>query len=450
MAHVVFSNNDVEVIFFKGSSDYLLITFAPLNAYADGSFFWGKGLAVRQNISTLGFVAKRGNWYPMASMCRAIEAASEVVANFSKIITYGASMGGYAALKYSKALGANKVIAMAPQYSIEPAVMENFDDRFLKHFVPNWNDNMAIRREDVCGISYVFYDPIFEEDRKNVDLIENAGCEIVRMKVFYVNHFPTEIFASTASAMSLLGYVLQDNVLSIKKLVRDCRKRSAVRIRFLVEALSRGRKLLAERILQKYGAKLEDAVRAQAYHKIALQYKAQGFNEGVIRCFLQASSLMPQHIGYMKELIVAYTKAGDATNALEIGNRALLINGSDPHLCNAVAGALMASGDLAAAEALLVKALSIMEHVEFFIRLAKIKEMQSRIYEAIECAKRALALDGDKLRMYEVLASLYLKNMQAGAATETLDKGLALCPSNERLINLRVKSLRLADSEASA
>jgi hypothetical protein len=84
--------------------------------------------------------------------------------------TYGASMGGTAALMFAKCLRANGVISLSPQASIDLGTAA-FDPRWI-------SDRKAINgiddswlRDAVCAKTYCIYDPMFDLDRKHVNLI---------------------------------------------------------------------------------------------------------------------------------------------------------------------------------------------------------------------------------------------------------------------------------------
>jgi len=59
----------------------------------------------------------------------ALAVIAEFAADWGTIVTYGSSMGGYAALRYAAALNATRAIAISPQYSIDPEKAP-WEDRF--------------------------------------------------------------------------------------------------------------------------------------------------------------------------------------------------------------------------------------------------------------------------------------------------------------------------------
>jgi tetratricopeptide (TPR) repeat protein len=86
-------------------------------------------------------------------------------------MTYGSSMGGYAALRFADAVGANAVLALSPQYTIDPAKVA-FERRWTQ-------DAGRIKwRPEIEGtlamgpVPVVVYDPQ-NEDGKHLQLIRN-------------------------------------------------------------------------------------------------------------------------------------------------------------------------------------------------------------------------------------------------------------------------------------
>ena len=64
----------------------------------------------------------RGNdWYQYTDMPVALAAIREATRGSQRVLTYGSSMGGYAAIRFAGELGADLAIALSPQFSLDPA-----------------------------------------------------------------------------------------------------------------------------------------------------------------------------------------------------------------------------------------------------------------------------------------------------------------------------------------
>src|SRR5271168_4492658 len=103
----------------KSCSSFVLITFGDLIMLASGLNFFAEAPTTKSEISCVGIMAKKGNWYPVESLKAAATALASIIQGYDRRITYGGSMGGYAAIKFSRLLGATEVISLCPQWSID-------------------------------------------------------------------------------------------------------------------------------------------------------------------------------------------------------------------------------------------------------------------------------------------------------------------------------------------
>ena len=161
---VVYDDDHIRVIWAPGRSSYVLVTFSPMTSLVDGSRFFCDVPVQKLGVNCLGFMPKKPNWYPAKSMIKAVAAISVILARFPEVVSYGGSMGGYGAIKYSALLGATSVIALCPQWSIDMSECEGKHPGFQSWYDPSMK-GMAVRPVDVCGKVYVFYDPAHERGR---------------------------------------------------------------------------------------------------------------------------------------------------------------------------------------------------------------------------------------------------------------------------------------------
>ena len=78
-------------------------------------------------------------------MLAAIEAIEQAVpaAAHARRLTYGVSMGGYGALKYSRKLCADAALVFGPQYSIDPDLVGHFDSRYADFYIAGTHTGRA-------------------------------------------------------------------------------------------------------------------------------------------------------------------------------------------------------------------------------------------------------------------------------------------------------------------
>ena len=121
--------------------------------------------------AALGFVARSPHWFFADDTVPLIERARPVLSRFGKIVPFGWSMGGYAALKYGRAVGGDIAIAFSPQISIAPGAVGSFDRRFQRHFHAARHDSMTVRAGDLCHRALVVYDPLDAIDRGHATML---------------------------------------------------------------------------------------------------------------------------------------------------------------------------------------------------------------------------------------------------------------------------------------
>ncbi len=216
---IIFEDEDLQVIYHPGNSNYTLITFSPMDMPVLGHNYWCQTLVVKESISTIGFVAKRAHWYLADSMRAAIDAAKRT--RRGQVITYGSSMGAYGALKWAERLGATGVVAIAPQYSIDPNLAP-FDHRYTDRFDPRWHSNMALDAADCASRALIIYDPTDAPDAAHADLICQKLPNARRVPIKGPGHRMAYALAGTRTAKQLFTAARTGDVRSLGSLVDRC------------------------------------------------------------------------------------------------------------------------------------------------------------------------------------------------------------------------------------
>lgn len=186
----------------RGGQD-VLITFNEMFISADGSKYWADKLAGNLGKSCIGFITKSANWFPQNDMMSAARAIEPYLREFSTRTLYGFSQGGYASIKYSKLLRADHVLAFSPQYSIDPATIE--DGRFSKHYKNELHKGMEISGDDVSGNIWIFVDPYDKRDKLHCDLILHKIPQGIIIPVNRAGHASVRAVASTAGFSRLVA-----------------------------------------------------------------------------------------------------------------------------------------------------------------------------------------------------------------------------------------------------
>ena len=239
---VIFESEHLVVYLSQGRDDLGVITFAPMASQAQTNGFWGERPLNRLGVTAVGFVSKAPNWFPAGDMAAAASAVRSHLSRCRNVISYGTSMGGYGALKYSNLLSANFALSFSPQYSIKESELMGKDRRFTEFYRPELHgESMAVKEEDVCRRAFVFYDPYFRVDKLNAELIGNACPRVTDVVVGHTGHAVIELFASGERLQTLFWNCLRDEVSTLRETAVRYYRDSDLRKRTLVDWLARKR-----------------------------------------------------------------------------------------------------------------------------------------------------------------------------------------------------------------
>jgi pimeloyl-ACP methyl ester carboxylesterase len=149
-------------------------------------FFQGEGL------DAIHVINRCNRWYQHPERDDALAAVAAAVRDYDRAITYGSSMGGYAALRYAVACGADTAIAISPQFTVDPRVVP---------WEVRWQPDVAKTRfaEPVyapAARQYVFYDPRVASDDQHIDLIAATGTT-TRIRIPHGGHPVAALLAET-------------------------------------------------------------------------------------------------------------------------------------------------------------------------------------------------------------------------------------------------------------
>jgi len=297
----VFSDEHLEVIHRCGSSPYLLITFNEMEMTANGSRFWGQRFCEKAGISVLGFISRRPNWFPAASVVKAVDAASPILQAAPERILYGHSQGGYAALRYRRRFNADVAIAFCPQVSIDPTAV-SFDGRFARHFSPELHANMAVAPDHAAGRAYLFFDPFHAVDRQHAVRIGMRQEKTHLIPVHMTGHGTVRAFAGTARALSLIEACRADDLPALRPLVRAARVTAPMRpYQIAVTAIARHR-AWADRVHAQFGASFSPVERANFFYHRANRHIRDGELAAARTLLVDALTYQPENLGFAGRL----------------------------------------------------------------------------------------------------------------------------------------------------
>jgi hypothetical protein len=158
-----------------------------------------------RSIDAIHFISRENDWYQYAEMPAALAAVAGLVRNYNRVVAYGSSMGGYAAIRFGGMAGASAALAISPQYSVDPR-----SARFERRWKYD-SDRIDFTLERTLSApfvdtAYIVYDPR-DLDRRHVDLFRRRTC-VVDVAIPDSGHPATGSLAEAA----LLGDLMLDFV----------------------------------------------------------------------------------------------------------------------------------------------------------------------------------------------------------------------------------------------
>lgn len=175
MADILYRSDRLEVRqVVAGDGRARVVTFDPYHAIpgTDRPAF-GEQYFVEQGITAIHLLSHANDWFQYPETARVLRLIAQAVEGADHVLSYGSSMGGYAALRFAAAVGADTALALSPQFSL---------DRRKVPFERRWaQDQRRIRfRDELDGPiravprMVIAYDPMLSADRHHAELFEDA------------------------------------------------------------------------------------------------------------------------------------------------------------------------------------------------------------------------------------------------------------------------------------
>ena len=195
---IIFEDDHIRAIYLQGDSDTLVLSFGDLITRAKGLSINAEKSLMKYDYAVVGIMPKQKSWFPASSMSALLEQLQPILNQYKNIVGYGGSMGGYAAIKYARSLRMNRVVAMVPQYSIDPAEVE--DKRYTDFYDAELNADMRIQTQDiVADCEYIIvYDPYFENDKEHYLKIKPLIPQLHTLHLPYTGHDAIAVLANSA------------------------------------------------------------------------------------------------------------------------------------------------------------------------------------------------------------------------------------------------------------
>jgi len=225
MSEKIFENDEISVYFSAGRGETAVLSYSSMRH--DFAVKGIPALAMMQSYGydTFGIIARRDNWYPIPSMQAVMQALRARLASYSCRLAYGSSMGAYGAIKHSKGFGCDFVLALAPQYTIDPQRVAEWDGRYHSNFRAELNADMEISPQDLGGQITVIADPFYKMDMRHAAYIEKLGAVNI-IRASGCEHLVIQPLAGREVMGNFLQALMTGNHRRAESIYRDSRKAS--------------------------------------------------------------------------------------------------------------------------------------------------------------------------------------------------------------------------------
>ncbi|SHK39525.1 hypothetical protein SAMN02745194_04832 [Roseomonas rosea] len=339
----IYEDEDVRVLGSRFASSRTVVTFSSLNEHERP---FGKDFLDRHEVSGVYFVAKWNHWWQPEGCRAGAEAARRYleVLKPEGVMTYGSSMGGFGAALHSRRLGAETVLMLAPQFSVDPAKpphetrwkAEASRLRFLQ-------DDLAAEIS-LTARKIVVYDPMTPDEAQAELFAALPGTEL----------FKTPSAGHAIGHFLLQTKLLQDLVLTaLEGRLSWADYRAQVRERRSVSG-NYWHQLGRAAQLRRHGYALELLARGAALRPkdVAIQtdygnalLRAKAYEEA-LAVFQHAAELVPEAPAPLRGLSLAHRGLGRMQESVVAAEAAVSRRPGSADLQRVLVNALVAAGEL--------------------------------------------------------------------------------------------------------
>ncbi len=220
---VIFDNEETIAELTSVGSDTIIVTFQPFDYVGFERPGFGEDYFSSLGLDVLCFKPKRNIWYQDITTGMVEHYCRTLLKGYSRRISYGSSMGAYAALYFAQALGVDKVIAISPQYSPRPADT-SFEDRWrdVRHrmgYSHRW-------REPFRQHAYFIYDSRMASDRRHVECLKFVFPNHDDIALPFSGHPSATALFECRRLSTLIRDLIEGAPISVRQLRADIRNGS--------------------------------------------------------------------------------------------------------------------------------------------------------------------------------------------------------------------------------
>ncbi len=318
---------------------------------------FGESFLKANGISAIHVLGRGNDWYQYDDIFAAAAVVRAATSGAVRRVAYGSSMGAYAAVRLADAIGADAVLALSPQWSIDPSIA-NWDTRWSQdaHRI-RWLSTMAGPLR--CPASTVLvYDPHLTLDRRHAQLIaEQTGSHL--LPVAHCLHPASTFLGEVGLLRGLLEDVLYDRFdgSAMAREIRARRASSSVYLGALAERQPAVRPRTAIALARK--ARLVKPDSALGMLSLAQILTRTGNHDEALAIHRHIAVKVNRLPIYLVPFANALVSAGEGREALAVAGEVVDAEPDVGHLRNWYATMLWRRGERAAAVAQIARAVAL-------------------------------------------------------------------------------------------
>ncbi len=429
-----------------GDRRVLFVTFCPWieepSLLTEG---FGERFLAREGIDAVHVVTAKNDWFQNDDTRECIEVIKEIASNYDLVVTYGSSMGGYGALNFGPILGARRIIAQIPQFSIWRGDVPH-EERWINeaHKYPRICDHMKDPLPEGCR-AYVLFDPYYKPDRRQVHKITEYK-DVTLVKLPFIGHTGVDGEILKYIVMSVVAGDETDLAGAAYRAHRASKRQSGVyyfQIARLRPSLARETRLA---LLVRAG--ILDPGNFKIHHEVARELSSAGRHLEALYVLKVQTLIHPGKGALFSHIAQIHASLGDASAALENAETAVRLSPSTSWFQHHLASLLSAAGRNEEAMTAQEQAISLAPlNAAYQCQAGRIADALGNRAAAVVFARRATELAGDNFYNWHTYAHVAERADMIEVALSAAERALELAPDN-RYCRSHVERLRVAVAES--
>ena len=317
---------------------------------------FGEAWLQAQGISAIHVMGRSEDWYQYDDLEEALSVVRAAVSRASRVMTYGSSMGGYAAIRFAEAVGANAVLAFSPQYTLDPRIAGH-DGRWAQDsrrivWLPALNGPVRCTVKPV-----IVYDSV-SPDRWHAERFAR-DTTVTAVTLPHTGHPVTSFLAEVGFLAGLVHETLEGSLDAgaFRRRVREQRRRSGVYLGQLAENASLRRPGLALSLAHRAAEVSNGNDLAQL--SLARLLLAASRHEEALKIFESLADRSGRQITYLIAYAQALAEAGRLDQARRLVDEVVAAAGGMAHVHAWAASICWLNGDVADARRMIETAIAL-------------------------------------------------------------------------------------------